>query len=656
MQAMPSTVRTSRQQLAILVMLLLCALVYLCGLFGGFLFDDFPNIVDKPELRALDGSLFRWLALAVSSNAGPLRRPISMLSFGVDYWFFGLSPLAFRLTNLAIHLTNGVLLYQLTRRIATRLLTRSSRTAFDSHILALLTAALWLLHPLNVSTVLYVVQRMDELATLFVLLGLLCYVEGRERMSRDLRGLAIAIPGICAFGLLAVLSKENGALITAYALVIEVCCYQFFAGTILENRILKGFLWLTVALPLILFAAFLIAHPQWLANGYAGRDFTLYQRVLSEARILCDYLLWIFLPLPRWMGVYHDDIVTSTGLLHPATTLAAFVFLVMLAVLAWRWRRRSPGFAFAISWFLVGQSMESTILSLELAFDHRNYLPMAGLLLGVVCALTPLIATKLNHRSAAAVCGAIVLALAGTTATWAYAWGDPLRLAMMEAATHPGSARAQYEAGRQIIFKGTAEGHRDAAEERAMPYFERGMRLDPLDVFTPSSLMLIHSHQGQLPTRDSVEDLAWRVRNMRQVRLSPFLVVLTAASTGGLRLTPDQMKILVNAALSNPRLTHSMRAMVLNNYGHYMFQIAHDNQAAVSLTVAAAAEDPTNPLFEINLTRLAMALDDENEARQHLLRAQGLDKAKMYTTVLADLQKKLYTTTDRAAGSEPTLH
>jgi len=625
----------------LLGILVFCVLVYALGMFGGFLFDDFPNIVDKPELRTLNGTVSRWLALAVSSDAGLLHRPISMLSFGLDYSLFGLSPLAFKLTNLLIHLTNGVLLYQLARRIAPQLLPENGQASIDPRSLALLTAALWLLHPLNVSTVVYVVQRMDELATLFVLLGLLCYAEGRERMARGERGLIVAVLGIGVFGLLAVFSKENGALITAYALVIELCCYRFAAGTARGNRVLKGCFWLTVALPIALFAAYLASHPQWLANGYAGRDFTLYQRLLSEARILCDYLLWTLVPLPHWMGIYHDDFVTSTGLLHPATTLAAILFLVALAILAWRLRRASPGLAFGLAWFLAGQSMESTIIPLELVFDHRNYLPMTGLLLGLVCALAPWVAHRVPKRVALACCGTLILTLGGITASWAYTWGDPLRLALTEATDHPDSARAQYEAGRQIIFTGTAHGRRDEAELEAVPYFERSMQLDPTDVFAASSLILIHSRHNALPSPEAIANLAWRVRHARQVQINPFLVVLSAAIQGNVRLTPDQTKSLVDAALGNPRLSHPARAMVLNNYGHYLFQIAHDNRAAVNLTVAAAAEDPTNPLFEINLTRLALALGDKNEAHRHLLKAEQLDKAKMYTAVIASLKQQL---------------
>src|SRR6185369_10537583 len=95
--------------------------------------------------------------------------------------------------------------------------------------IALVAAGLWLLHPLNVSGVVYIVQRMNELAVFFTLAGLLAYVDGRVRLLQGEPALGRATLGLCAFGLLAVLSKENGALISAYALVIEAVCFRFDA-------------------------------------------------------------------------------------------------------------------------------------------------------------------------------------------------------------------------------------------------------------------------------------------------------------------------------------------------------------------------------------------------------------------------------------------
>ena len=438
----------------LIALIVLCVAAYLPGLSGGFLFDDFSALLDNTALHAIGTSAQSWLAVALSSDAGILRRPISMLTFGMNVAVFGMNPLAFKLVNLGIHLLNGVLFYALARRIAARLVPAAAMpSSLAPERLALLATGLWLLHPLNVSSVIYVVQRMNELATLFILGGLLCYSDGRVRSLRGEPALPSAILGLCLFGALAVLSKENGALIFVYALVIEAICFRFDASEPNQRRFIHGFFWLSGAMPLALFTVYLLSHPQWLSDSFASRDFTLWERLLSEGRILCDYLLWIFVPNPAWMGTFHDDIVLSTGFFQPISTVFAIVFLLALTIAAWRLRCRNPGFAFGVAWFLVGHSMESTILPLELVFEHRNYLPMAGLLLGAVCAVGPWAASHSSGRATAVAGTALILACAGLTTIRATSWGNPLTLALTDALNHSASARPSKNNGRGGAYK-----------------------------------------------------------------------------------------------------------------------------------------------------------------------------------------------------------
>src|SRR5690606_28428671 len=115
-------------------------------------------------------------------------------------------------------------------------------------------------------------------------------------------------------------------------------------------------------------------------TGYGSRNFGMAERVLSEARAICDYLFRILLPSLRGGGIYHDDFAVSRGLADPWTTAPALLVVAMLVGIAvWR-RRRWPVFAFAILWFFAGHLLESTVFPLELYFEHRNYVPMIGIL------------------------------------------------------------------------------------------------------------------------------------------------------------------------------------------------------------------------------------------------------------------------------------
>lgn len=633
-----TTANLPRERVAISLIFLVCALVYVPGLFGGFVFDDFGSIVENAALRALDGSGFRWYVLALYSDAGILHRPISMLSFGIDYSLFGLNPIAYKATNLAIHLANGAMLYKLARRVVPRLISASPQT---SGWIAFIATALWLLHPLNVGSVLYVVQRMNLLATLFTLAGLLSFVEGRERMSTGTRGLVLALGGLSAFAVLAVFSKENGALAFVYAFVIEAVCYRFAAPTSGRRRLLQAFFTLTIAVPVMLFLAYLALNPQWLVSGYAGRDFTLYERALTEARALCAYLGWIVVPLPRWMGIFHDDFVTSTGIFDPFTTVLALGLLAALLGTAWVMRQRAPAFTFAVAWFVAGHLMESTILPLELVFDHRNYLPMSGLLLGIVCLSVPTVSRWISARHVAALASMAIAVCTAVSISRVLDWSSELNLAMSEAAHHPQSARANYEAGRQIIYEGTVQGRRDVAEREAVAWFERAKELDPTGLHAAAGLIFIHSRQGLDATDAEVTDFARRVSEVRLVKITPYLGILSAVAEGNVRMSPEQFAALIDAGFKNERFGAPVRAAILGKYADYQFKIAKRPQDAVSLMVAASREDPTNPLFQINLANLAIALGEMDKAGVYLRTAEQLDKNGTWTASIAESRSQL---------------
>ena len=174
-----------------LAFLLATVLLYFPGLRGSYAFDDFPNIVDNTALHVdtLDASA--WTAAIWASPASDLQRPLASLSFALNFYFTGLDPLPMKVTNLAIHLLNGCLLFVLLLRIIRMLPSSRLEHAANGRRgdwLALLVAGIWLLHPINLTAVLFVVQRMESLAQTFVLLGLLLYLEARARQLRNQRG------------------------------------------------------------------------------------------------------------------------------------------------------------------------------------------------------------------------------------------------------------------------------------------------------------------------------------------------------------------------------------------------------------------------------------------------------------------------------------
>lgn len=611
---------------------------YARGLSGGFLFDDVQNIVDNAALQAVDGSMLNWIIAALSSDAGMLMRPISMLSFAANYYISGLDPFAFKATNLAIHLTTGLVLFALSRRLIPTLAPARLEPRVV-HLLALMAMATWLLHPLHLSSVLYVVQRMNQLATLFALLGLLCYAVGRSRMISGEAGLVTALSGLTAFGVLATFSKENGALVLPLAFIVEFFCFRFAAPSAAQSRILKIYFTMLLLLPASLFAIYLAINPDWLLGQYTVRDFTLYERILTQPRILAHYVLWILVPLPRLMGIYHDDIPMSVGLLSPASTVMAIVAILLLLVAAWRLRTKAPAFGFAVLWFLVGHAMESTILPLEMVFEHRNYLPNAGLFLGsAVCVWS---STRNLPGSLQRIgCATIAIALASGTAVRANTWSDPYGLAVAMAQNHPQSPRSLYDAGRAIYMLNRTPGDTEKVSAKAAGYFQRAMLLDA-EYIHPAVSNVMVSYSGVEVPDAVVSDLTRRLREAPLFQASPVLLLLDRVSDGRIRMSPDHMHAVFEASMDNETTTPGMRATLLSAYGRYHFLILGNAQAAVNLTLAAAEQDPANPVFQMNIAKLAIELNEPKIAAAATSRASQLDVSGIYRAQISDISQRI---------------
>lgn len=430
-------------------LLALVTLVYLTGLSGPFLFDDTQNIVGP--LSAWLTSTTGWQDVVFGNRSGPFGRPLSMLSFLGNAASTGLAPWPFKATNLVIHLLCGVLIYAL----LTRLLTRDPLLRGNVRLAALAVSALWLLHPIQASTVLYVVQRMAQLSALFALAALFAYVRARLALiaGQQRSGMIWLFVALPVATVAAVLSKENGALVPLLCGVVEL---GYFRATAQEPRprAVKWFFCLFLLVPTALIVFQYGLHPQRLVDSYQGRLFTLGERVLTQPRVLMDYMGALLLPRGPLLGVYTDDFVASRGLLTPLTTLASLLGLAVLMALAWWSRIRMPAFFTGVGLYLASHAMESTVFPLELYFEHRNYLPSVGFFLALV-GLGAWLLKKLAHepRARLMLAGGVMAVmglLAVSTLFRAMTWRSMSDIAEQGTRQHPQSMRAHLDYAHEL--------------------------------------------------------------------------------------------------------------------------------------------------------------------------------------------------------------
>ncbi len=447
---------------AALALLALVVLVFWPGLDGGFLFDDYHVVVDNGALALPDYGATALLDAAFSTHTGPTRRPLALLSFAFERSLFGLDATTAKCVNLVLHGINALLLLWLVRL----LMPRFGIAAPDAAALAWLAVALWAVHPLNLSPVLYVVQRMTLLAGTFMLLGLIVYTRARLRQLGGGRTARWTWPAfaLCLLGGLA--SKETAIVMLLMVAAIEAHAFRF-GGTRRTWRRLAGVALLAAAA----FAVAAVSVPESVGMRYGARDFTLVERLLTEARVLLRYLGMLAWPQPSAFALFHDDVVVSRGLFTPFTTLPALLAVAALGALAWRGRPR--WLAFGLAWFLAGHALESTVLPLELMHEHRNYLASLGPLLVMVLGVAALLRRAGARRLGLPLAAATSIALAVSSGLRADRWSDPLSMMAYDAAAHPRSARSHYELGRLLVERARANGERQdyaagiAAIERA---------------------------------------------------------------------------------------------------------------------------------------------------------------------------------------------
>lgn len=418
----------SKEVRAVFFLYAIMALAFACyfsGMAGGFLFDDYPNLEAMGHL----GGVTNWetfQAFVFSGWSGPTGRPLSLASFLLDDNTWPSYAPWFKQTNFLIHILCGLLLCW-----AILLLMRSFNTVSErqAQLIAVLACAFWILHPYMVSTTLYVVQRMAQLATLFCLAGIAMYLYARLQLPSASRHAYLVMSFAVGAGtLLATISKENGALLPLLILVIELCLPKN-GKPIWQWRAM--FLWLPSLAIFVLLARVI----DFSDNPWPNRNFNQIERLLTESRIVCEYLLHLFVPRIEGNGLYQDGYVISTGIFKPVSTVFAIIFLLALVVSAFLVRRKAPLVSLAILFFFAAHLMESTVVGLELYFEHRNYLAALFLFLPFAYYCVTL-SDRLKLLPVIAV--AVLVVLASMTWLRASLWGDnsKLELYWVQAATN----------------------------------------------------------------------------------------------------------------------------------------------------------------------------------------------------------------------------
>lgn len=590
--------------------------VYYRGLFGNFIFDDNPNILLNKWIAISQLNFENLKNASLSGEAGILKRPLAMLSFAINHYFHGYNPYYFKLTNLAIHLLNGIALFYFTKLLASVFFHTQEQKA--ATLFSALCTAIWLLHPFNLTPVLYVVQRMTSLSSLFVLLGLCAYLAGRIRLHTQRKyGWYLIASCYLIYLPLAALTKESGCLLVIYAGLIEYCLPRDFSEARATRKKIAILHTVTVIIPALAALSIMLMAPGKLFDPYDYRNFNLQQRLLTESRVIWFYAAQICIPNINEMALYHDDFQLSSSILAPAQTLFAIFGLLAASLLALR--RFNRILSFSILFFLSSHLIESTVLPLELVFEHRNYLASYGLLFGLMYLLVVYRSTRLaKFRLIAAVL--ITLVFAAFTANRAYNWRSNFEMARVDARNHPNSARSNAEVAEVLYKFSVTESNPELREtyfELSKQYFENAVNSSPENI--SGLLNLIHLY-GQ--HKKPIDELIYSKLSVRlkQYEIPASIAEIVYAMIECRRSTQcvwDDKKLFdtLVVMLDNPKVKKKRLGSALNILSVYQNNVFHNVDLTIYYLNRSIEADPAAYEYLVTLVKYLLAVNRDTEAK-----------------------------------------
>lgn len=584
----------------LLLLLAAGAVIYWPGLGGGFIFDDYPNLVEDPDwkITSLDWESLR--AVAGSGIASFFGRPLAVLSFALNYYLTGMDPVPMKLVGVVFHLLNTLLVYCLVRRLLAAVHFTDATVRWGACALAFV----WMAHPLQASTVLYIVQRMEVGALTGVLLSLLAYLKARCAMSAGSRAwawwAAVVLAGLGGLGF-----KETALLLPVYALALE-CCLLGFRGVNGSRSTALVSLYTLGALGALSIFCWKMLPLMLAPEAYAFRDFTLGERLLTQFTALALYLRQMLLPWPESLWFYYDNFPVSKGLLHPWATFTSLLLILGLVVTAVISRRRWPLTSLGIAWFFAAHALTSNIVPFELVFEHRNYFALLGILLALVQPLAWL-GARVSQEIRIPLLALPMLFTAVMGILQVATWGDPLRLATTLASRNPESPRAGYELGRLLfdLANGDPVSPLWSMAEREFLHAARLPGSSPL----PEQALIILSASHGKPVDQEVwrlfrEKLERKQAGPQEIGALSAVVDCRISAHCQFRDEEPLFGVLVATLQANPR-----SAVVHSIYGNYAFNVMRDPELAIGMLREAVTLEPGQVAFRVGLAKFLLASD-----------------------------------------------
>jgi len=461
----------SRPLITVPLLLLLVAISYVNTLYSPFVLDDIHSFIEEPNVYVRDFSFESFSKL--SQTFFGKARIIPMVTFSINHALAkGQMPI-YHITNIVIHLLVTLVVYWFVSTLLRTPVGSSTLRGIPVILYSLFVAALWSLNPVQTNAVTYVVQRMTSISALFYILTLIFYVKGRLASTgkeRIMFYVCSAVMTVCAF-----LSKENSYILPAAILLVE---WVFISPDIFSKIFLKirWYHWLILVLLALIILPLLENRWSSIVNTENFRPFTWQERLLTQARVVIHYISLLLLPLPGRLN-FDYDFSLSTSIFSPITTFFCIILIGLVLIWSFQRRKQYPLIVFGIFWYFLNLLIESSVIPLELVFEHRLYLPSVGFFISCLAALDLFVAQMKKKHSPFEVEQIFVLVMVITVSFFSIfttvrnnVWRDSYSL-------YSDAAKKSPEKPRTHLNLGVAMGRDENLERDSIKEFEKVIAL-----------------------------------------------------------------------------------------------------------------------------------------------------------------------------------
>jgi len=514
---------------------ILCIIIYSNTLQAPFVFDDRLHI---PENRQIKLTNLDFQGLYDSAFKSPLsNRPVANISFALNYYFGGYDVTGYHMVNITIHVINGILVYFLALAIFSHIRLSLAQTLNHSTTgqifsMSLFSALLFIAHPVQIQSVTYIVQRMNSMSVMFYLLSLFFYI--RARLSRAKRRRWVLFLSCSVSWIIALGSKEIAVTLPFIILLYE----WYFFQNLNAAWIKRNAMYLLVPISILCLLAFIYkgGNPfHEILAEYSQYEFTMSERVLTQFRVVIFYLSLLTYPHPSRFNLEHY-FTTSHSLLDPITTLLSLLIILGLVAFAIFLVRKNRLISFGILWFFINLVIESSVIALDMIFEHRLYLPMFGFAL-IVSYLTFHFLS--NKRSLAVVISAVItLSLGTATNIRNRVWQNNITLWSDVVTKNPQNQRAHSNLG--VALKDA-----DRTDE-AIRHYSKALRINPWDVEVHNNMG--NALDGQGKTDEAIDHY------LRALQIDPMYA----------RAHRNLGVVLGNQGRINEAISHFSKALRIN--------------------------------------------------------------------------------------------